>query len=664
MAKNTTEEEVIIDVEARVDDTIKSTDELVDSITELTKANKMLREERNKLNLNTEQGRKLAAKLNAEIDKNTKVIRDNSSAMEKQRFNIGNYTGALDKLVPGLGSTINGIKSFNSALWTLVANPVGAVLAAIVAVIALVYAAVQRTTGGMDKFEQVTAVLAAGLKVLIDRLARVGEGLIKLFSGDIIGGLEEIGKSMTGIGDEMQREIELAYELEKAIQALEDSEIAYEIAAAETTNTIKELILQSKNRTLTEAERIAKLEQASNLEEKLNKQDLANKIQAIKNATTQAELDDNANQAKKKATESEYEYGKRLLESGTLIDANRDAVKEALLAYQSSIGESIALQEKLQNSQDALFEKQMARLEKEAAQRKKLQEEEAARLRELIALRIEIFEEEINRGHDAVVKAEEERIKFRDGVNKYLDDANEKRIVRAEKAAEQEKKIEKLKNQALIGGTKLVTAEKSNARVVLNTLFKQDALKETYVNTKAAAIAAYKSLAGIPIVGPVLGAAAATLVTVYGLTQAAGIAGINFFARGGKVGDKRGTFTGRSHSQGGEDYVNTRTGHRINVEGDENFYVLKRSASREINALSAMNVKHGGRSFYTTPASVAALGGQIETRTAAGNASSAREIERIVAATVANMPPSIVLVEDIRTGVERQVTVEDGAKVL
>lgn len=66
-------------------------------------------------------------------------------------------------------------------------------------------------------------------------------------------------------------------------------------------------------------------------------------------------------------------------------------------------------------------------------------------------------------------------------------------------------------------------------------------IAEAYINTKQAAIAAYQAMAGIPIVGPALGVAAAGVVTAYGIKQVAEIAktkvpqGAKFF-KGGYTG--------------------------------------------------------------------------------------------------------------------------------
>lgn len=89
-------EEVVLDFEV-------DTGGAVQSIEDLTKANKALREERSKLNVQTVEGKKRIQEINAQIDYNTNKIKDNVSAIEKQKINIGNYKSALDGVHPAGG---------------------------------------------------------------------------------------------------------------------------------------------------------------------------------------------------------------------------------------------------------------------------------------------------------------------------------------------------------------------------------------------------------------------------------------------------------------------------------------------------------------------------------------------------------------------------------
>lgn len=63
-------------------------------------------------------------------------------------------------------------------------------------------------------------------------------------------------------------------------------------------------------------------------------------------------------------------------------------------------------------------------------------------------------------------------------------------------------------------------------------ILKAAALPEIYTSTEAGAIAAYKALAGIPIIGPALGAAAAAAVVAYGAKRAATVMGLSIAHEG------------------------------------------------------------------------------------------------------------------------------------
>lgn len=82
------------------------------------------------------------------------------------------------------------------------------------------------------------------------------------------------------------------------------------------------------------------------------------------------------------------------------------------------------------------------------------------------------------------------------------------------------------------------------------------------------------------------------------------------FAKGGQI-------YGASHSQGGVTFTGDN-GQRFEAEGGENVYILNKKASGAINALSALNMEYGGRSFGSSGVYRYANGGKIQV---AGNES-------------------------------------------
>lgn len=440
------------------------------SINALREANKQLTKERNSLNTETEEGRKRIAEINEQIDSNNEKIKENVSSLEQQKINVGNYSGAVNALLPGLsqftegfsalsesakqfaddleqgkeqakqqreandelkasirqleaenrklaeageanaeaiannnaqieglkgqlstgtsaaGGMVEGLKNMTRAALAFLATPLGIAIAAIAAAFKLLQTFINNSAAGMDLFEDITASVGTVINVLADRVVMLVGALGKLLSGDFKGALSGIKDTFSGIGDEIEREIKLTFELNAAIRDLEDAEVDFEIAASKNSNTIARLILQAKNRTATEKERIALINEAMKLEAAQTEQLIKNRQEALRIANEEA------NQRVGLARlvgETEREYAERtivaLRELGPAGDEYRDKILEAIKSRDQAEGQSISFQEKLQNQRDALEEKAEAdrqkRAEKARAEREK-QEEEIRRLAE------------------------------------------------------------------------------------------------------------------------------------------------------------------------------------------------------------------------------------------------------------------------------------------
>lgn len=137
------------------------------------------------------------------------------------------------------------------------------------------------------------------------------------------------------------------------------------------------------------------------------------------------------------------------------------------------------------------------------------------------------------------------------------------------------------------------------------------------------------------------------------------------FARGGDASRDRVKSLGvggKRHWSGGTKYYG-EDGNVFEVEQGEGIYVLKREAEADtIGKLSALNQRHGGVSFANR-GWYRAQGGAIETRQAVSQINANRDVARLANA-IMNMPPPIVLVEDILAGQNRVVSVQERAQVI
>lgn len=173
--------------------------------------------------------------------------------------------------------------------------------------------------------------------------------------------------------------------------------------------------------------------------------------------------------------------------------------------------------------------------------------------------------------------------------------------------------------------------------------------------------------------GGIFGIAQAAIVIAFGMKQVATIAkqkdpdtkintSVKKYAKGGQI-------YGRSHAQGGVTFRGDN-GQVFEAEGGENVYIMKKTASAEINALSALNEAHGGNSFGTSGLYKFADGGMVAGLSEANRVvkqagsmklsnESINQLAGVVIDAVMSMPNPVVSVQDINNG-QNDVSVVQG----
>lgn len=173
--------------------------------------------------------------------------------------------------------------------------------------------------------------------------------------------------------------------------------------------------------------------------------------------------------------------------------------------------------------------------------------------------------------------------------------------------------------------------------------------------------------------GGIFGIAQAAIVIAFGMKQVATIAkqkdpdtkintSVKKYAKGGQI-------YGRSHAQGGVTFWGDN-GQVFEAEGGENVYIMKKTASAEINALSALNEAHGGNSFGTSGLYKFADGGMVSGLSEANrvvkqagsmklSSESINQLAGVVIDAVMSMPNPVVSVQDINSG-QNDVSVVQG----
>lgn len=136
------------------------------------------------------------------------------------------------------------------------------------------------------------------------------------------------------------------------------------------------------------------------------------------------------------------------------------------------------------------------------------------------------------------------------------------------------------------------------------------------------------------------------------------------YAKGGQI-------YGASHAAGGVTFTGSN-GQQFEAEGGENVYILNRKASGAINALSALNMEYGGRSFGSSGVYRYANGGKIDigggsTMTLPNNFSlsndSLQKLAAIMYDSVASVPAPRVAVTDIDEGQQQYNSVQVAASL-
>jgi hypothetical protein len=155
----------------------------------------------------------------------------------------------------------------------------------------------------------------------------LGKAIANLDFSNLVGGMEDAYAA--------------AVKLKEAQQALADLQRSQEVANAKAAQQYDELILKSKNRTLTEKQRIAYLNQAQKIEEANFKQRSALADAELKNAIEAARIKGELS-AKEIANlkANTLAYGNYLLNTGKITEDQLEAIKKRL--------------EKSQNAEDKL----------------------------------------------------------------------------------------------------------------------------------------------------------------------------------------------------------------------------------------------------------------------------------------------------------------------
>jgi hypothetical protein len=195
--------------------------------------------------------------VNSNIDQTTQDVKQLNTAIQsvdKSADKVGNSLskagaagnsfGAIKNMVtelnPALAGAEKGFGAVLTQMWAMVANPIGAVIAALVLGLTALYKAFTSTDEGADKLEQMMSGLSNVMVVIRDRFLKFGEALAKFFSGDFSGAVKDARSAVSGIGDEITNEFKKGAEAAKLLQEVGDAMRDLKVARAELNKNLAE----------------------------------------------------------------------------------------------------------------------------------------------------------------------------------------------------------------------------------------------------------------------------------------------------------------------------------------------------------------------------------------------------------------------------------------
>ena len=411
------------------------------------------------------------------------------------------------------------------------------------------------------------------LEGLLTFIPSVGKAIQQVFEGDFAGaaqtaadatgkvvlGVESVTESLqegaqaaADYAEETRQAALAAADLARQENDLKVAEREFLSVRAETNKTIAENRLLVEDEKLAFEDRIGALDAAIQAEQRTVAQELEFARQRAEILERKAELaksDEATIQAVAEAQAAVIELETRSLRTQKRLEGER----QSLILQR----ESRAKQEQAE-AQKAAEEKQKA-AEAELAARQKLEDELfaltlTAQEREELAAQQKFDERVAIAGDDeGLLRAATERLqadlaaieqKFLDQESKAKDEAAAKDKARRDKEREEE-----LANAEAISAARLSVAKQTlGALAALNDAFAGESEEEqrkaferskkiqsaqALISTYESAVQAFKSLAGIPVVGPALGTAASVAAIASGLAQVKNIKSQTFGGGGG-----------------------------------------------------------------------------------------------------------------------------------
>lgn len=501
----------------------------------------------------------------------------NSEIKETQQVS-GELSGSLDKMTGGAITKFNAFKGtlkgvtggFKSLRVAILSTGIGALIVAIGALTAAFTASEE----GQNKFQKILGVIGSITGNLVDLLADLGEKIIEVFENPKQAIIDFKDLIVENITNRFEGMLELIPQLGKAIKLLfsgefaEAGEVAANAAAkvvlgvedftdkvksatdsvkgfakeiqddanaaakiadqraeidrrsrqllverAEAERQIAQLREQSADKErFTAAERIQFLEEAGKVSE-----DLANKEIAIAQLRFEAKKTENslAKSTKEDLDEQAQLEADVIAKQTARLKLQKALTAELTTARREDAAEADRLRKEQETKDAEAAKKEEARLAAIDKIKNDYLIKEQDRDAQTYLQKVELEEQRKLAELDALNATEQEKQSIRDYYSEQKLEA-ERQDAEASKKIDDAEAEAKKQNLAKVGGLLMNFASLAGEQTSAG---KAAAIAGTLISTYQSATDSYKSLAGIPIVGPALGAAAAAVAVASGFKQ-------------------------------------------------------------------------------------------------------------------------------------------------
>jgi hypothetical protein len=317
------------------------------------------------------------AELQGQILGLTNKLKENEGAVGNNRRSVGNYEGAIKSVLGSLSKSGGTLGGFAKGLDG-------------------VSSGFKAAGGGVKGFG--AALMSLGLPLIITGVSAL-VNIFKSFTPIV----DVVENAVTGLkaafgalisGGNISEAVKQSRALLEVMRDLEDTEKAFAIQAEKQQNQVAKLIVQSKDRTKTEQERLAIIKQANEIEDAYHKESIARIDKAVNAAQSEFMRKNDISVKEMKllaegTTAQATALRERLEKTANYNAEELIVIQDQLTKKEELNGKSLVLQEKLANREsqliDQLKEEKQKELdaerdasEKAQAMRDKLAEKQAA----------------------------------------------------------------------------------------------------------------------------------------------------------------------------------------------------------------------------------------------------------------------------------------------